>query len=145
MRRVAIYMTLGALAVTVSACGGEEPEPQQVTAVPVTPAGTATPDEAPAGTPNTPDMVAGPGAGAAVSDGLVGTAWQVEGVYVEFRDEDTVFLRGGPLASLAPDGIETRYVLKEDGTLETTIVGVTRTGQWDGETLTIDGSVAELQ
>ncbi len=145
MRRAAIYLVLAAVAVTFSACGGDDPEAKQVTAVPVTPAGTAATDAAPAGAPNTPEMVAGPGAGAAVSDGLVGTAWQVEGVYVEFRDEDTVFLRGGPLASLAPDGIETRYVLQEDGTLETTIVGVTRTGRWDGETLTIDGSVAELQ
>jgi hypothetical protein len=86
---------------------------------------------------------------APASGELVGTKWEMDGIVVDFRDSDTVFLKGGAIAQFAPDGLEADYTLtpNPDGgsTLEANVLGQPVMGIWDGEALTIDGKPVTAQ
>lgn len=131
MYRTLMYVALGAAVLGVSACGGGETEKPKTTA----PA-TRPPAE---GRSNSPSLGVMPTAAS-----LAGSAWMLGDVSIDFIDEDSAYIKGGPLEKLAPEGLEIPYSL-EDGVIEASIMGQTRTGTWDGTTLTIDGSVAELR
>jgi len=73
---------------------------------------------------------------------LIGTEWMVGDYHVAFKDAETVRVKGGPLATLAPNGLDATYKL-EDGIIEVQAMGQTRTGTWDGEELVVDGNVAQ--
>jgi len=74
---------------------------------------------------------------------LTGTKWVYDEIELEFREGNKVFLKGGPLAALAPDGTEADYTL-EDGVFEVVVLGQTYSGSFDGTALTVDGKAAEL-
>lgn len=78
---------------------------------------------------------------AAATDGLTGTKWSHNEIVMEFREGNKVFLKGGPLASIAPAGHETTYALK-DGKLEVEVFDQVHTGTWDGITLSVGGEDA---
>ena len=73
---------------------------------------------------------------------LVGTTWVVGDFQARFLDGDTVFIAGTPLAEIAPAGMEAPYTIA-DGVIEVSAAGETKAGTWDGETLMMDGVVAE--
>lgn len=73
---------------------------------------------------------------------LLGTRWQVGDMLVVFRAEDEVFVQGGPVAELAPDGLEATYRYA-DGVVTASAMGRTMTGVWDGETLVVEGVPAQ--
>lgn len=77
-------------------------------------------------------------------DGLVGTKWTYDEINLEFREGNKVFLKGGPLAALAPDGTEADYTLDGEK-FEVNVLGETYTGTFDGEKLTVDGKEAVMQ
>lgn len=75
---------------------------------------------------------------------LVGTKWQAGEFELNFTDKEKVMIKGGPLAAIAPDGLEATYTF--DGTvLQVTAMGQTKTGTWDGTKLVLDGAEATMQ
>lgn len=73
---------------------------------------------------------------------LIGTTWTLpDGLELSFTDGKTAKVKGGIVASLAPNGIDASFT-HTNGTLEFKAMGQTRTGTWDGEKLTLDGAVA---
>jgi len=91
--------------------------------------------ETPAATPAT-ETPAAPASG-----GLVGTKWDYKGIALEFKEGNKVFLKGGPVESLAPDGTEADYTLT-DNAIEVNVFGQVYSGTWDGTKLIIDGTEA---
>jgi hypothetical protein len=76
---------------------------------------------------------------------LIGTSWLVGDMHVTFENETEVFVKGGMVAEVAPDGLTARYLVKEDGSLEATAMGMTMIGQWDGTHLAVGGVAAQRQ
>lgn len=95
------------------------------------PVEAAAPAEAPM-----PETAAAPAA-----DGLAGTKWTHNGIDLEFKEGSKVFLKGGALAALAPDGYEATYKLA-DGAIEVDVNGQIYSGTWDGANLVVDGTPA---
>jgi hypothetical protein len=90
--------------------------------------------------PDTAVQPAAPAAGAT----LVGSTWKIGEFMATFKDETTVSLKGGALASIAPNGLDAKYTLA-DGKVEVNAMGMTKTGTFDGTALIIDGKAAEKQ
>lgn len=53
-------------------------------------------------------------------------------------------MKGGAIASLAPEGTEAPYKVT-DGVLEVELMGKTHSGTWDGAKLVIEGAEAVKQ
>lgn len=83
-----------------------------------------------------------PAEAVAAMDGLVGTKWVYDGIALEFKEGNKVFLKGGPLAALAPDGTDAAYTLEEGGAFEVTVLGQSYSGTFDGTKLMVDGKEA---
>ena len=115
-----------------------KPAPKAAPALEATPAPAA--ETAPAPVPDTAVQPAAPAAGAA----LVGSTWKIGEFTANFKDATTVSLKGGALASIAPDGLDAKYTLA-DGKIEVNTMGMTKTGTFDGTNLIIDGSTAVRQ
>ncbi|MCF6284982.1 MAG: hypothetical protein L3K26_07315 [Candidatus Hydrogenedentes bacterium] len=81
---------------------------------------------------------------AMMKGGLKGTTWDYQGIVLSFKEGNKVFLKGGPLAALAPDGTEADYTLK-DGVFEVSVLGQTYSGTYADGTLTVDGTEAVMQ
>lgn len=60
---------------------------------------------------------------------------------VTFKDNTTLWVKGGMIAPLAPGGVEGTYTL-EGQTLEVDVLGNKKQGAFDGTTLTVDGKPA---
>jgi len=80
----------------------------------------------------------------ATVDGLVGTKWKYDDIELTFKDDKKVALKGGPLAALAPDGLDADYTLK-DGVFEVSVMGQTYSGTYADGKLTVDGTEAVMQ
>lgn len=76
--------------------------------------------------------------------GLVGTKWEYDGINLEFKEGNKVFLKGGPLAAFAPDGTEAEYTLEGD-TFTVSVLGQEYSGTYDGTKLIVDGTEATMQ
>ena len=81
---------------------------------------------------------------AAPAGGLVGTKWEYDGINLEFKEGNKVFLKGGPLAAFAPDGTEAEYTL-EGEVFTVSVLGQEYSGTYDGTKLTVDGTEATMQ
>ena len=80
----------------------------------------------------------------AAAGGLVGSKWEYDGIALEFKEGNKVFLKGGPLAALAPDGTEADYTLDGEK-FSVSVLGQTYTGTYDGTKLIVDGKEATMQ
>lgn len=80
-------------------------------------------------------------AAAPAADDLTGSKWTYKEIELEFKEGNKVFLKGGPVAALAPEGHETTYTLN-DGKIEVDVFGQVYSGTWDGAALAIDGTEA---
>jgi hypothetical protein len=78
---------------------------------------------------------------APMTDGLTGSKWTYNEIELEFREDGKVHLKGGPVAALAPDGLEAPYTLA-DGNLSVDVFGQAYAGTWDGSVLQIAGENA---
>ncbi|HIJ65507.1 MAG TPA: hypothetical protein HPP77_06090 [Candidatus Hydrogenedentes bacterium] len=76
------------------------------------------------------------------AEALVGTTWLVEEYTVTFKEPPEVHVQGGPLDETDPEGITGEYAF-ENGVVKVNVAGETRTGTWDGESLTVDGLQAK--
>lgn len=81
---------------------------------------------------------------AAPAGGLVGTKWEYDGINLEFKEGNKVFLKGGPLAAFAPDGTEAEYTL-EGEVFTVSVLGQEYSGTYDGTKLVVDGTEATMQ
>ena len=161
MRRIHTYglsLVLAGAVLAFAGCGGKDqpdsdakPEPQQTAAPQTSPMPDTAPD-APA-TPETPatpgDTPAAAEAGATAQAGdaaaLIGTSWLVGDMHVTFKSPTELFVKGGMVAEVAPDGLTAQYTMGPEGTLEATAMGVTMQGTWDGTNLTVGGVPAQPQ
>ncbi len=146
MKKVLATLLAGLCVVVMAGCSGgakeEAAPPARGTAEPPaapapeeTPAaGLSAPGEAPAAAPE-----AAPAAGGTGS--LVGTKWQLGDFTVEFQDESNVLVKGGQIATLMPDGAKGEYKV-EDGKFSVSILGMTKSGTWDGKKLVVDDTEA---
>lgn len=78
----------------------------------------------------------------ASDSGLAGTTWQVGDFSVTFQGPSTIQVTGSKIP--IPGGITGTYKV-ENGAVEISAMGMTRTGSWDGTTLIIDGAEAVKQ
>ena len=72
---------------------------------------------------------------------MVGTKWQLGDFTVEFQDESKVLIKGGQIATLMPDGATGEYKV-EDGKFSVSVLGMTKSGTWDGKKLVVDDTEA---
>ena len=72
---------------------------------------------------------------------LVGTIWEIGEFTATFKEDNTVTLQGGALASIAPEGLDVSYSLRGKS-LEIDAMGMTKSGSFDGTNLIIDGAAA---
>jgi HEAT repeat protein len=91
--------------------------------------GGAPPVAEPAATPTPP-----------ATTGLEGSTWKLGDFELTFKDATTFHLKGGSV----PEGMDVDYKV-EDGVFTATVMDQTKTGTWDGTTLTIDDKKAEKQ
>lgn len=131
MKKVFVTVLAGIFIVAMAGCGG----PKQPPAAP--PAAEA-PAE-PAGESAEAEPAAAEG-----GTGLAGTTWKMDDYVVEFQDESQVLVKGGQIAQLMPDGASGEYKV-EDGKFSISILGMTKSGTWDGEKLVVDGTEAVPQ
>ncbi|MGC9053521.1 MAG: hypothetical protein ACP5KS_06510 [Candidatus Hydrogenedens sp.] len=73
--------------------------------------------------------------------GLIGTFWQFEEFDIRFLSKDKLHIKGGVVNKLSPKGIEAEYKLYDDGVIEIMVLGMIKTGMWDGKKLVIDGLI----
>ncbi|HUW62166.1 MAG TPA: hypothetical protein VMZ06_14280 [Candidatus Bathyarchaeia archaeon] len=156
MRNYGLLCFVLAMVAIFAACSNPEtappPTPQPKTDLPkpapaAAPAPAAEPAPAPAPAPEAapaPDTAAQPAAPAAAAAALVGSTWKIGEFTANFKDATTVSLKGGALASIAPDGLDAKYTLA-DGKIEVNAMGTVKTGTFDGTNLIIDGSTAVRQ
>jgi len=76
-----------------------------------------------------------------VDNKLVGTTWGIDTMMVTFKDDSTVWIKGGLIASLAPGGVEGTYTLTGQD-LVVKVMGNKKEGIFDGTTLTVEGKPA---
>lgn len=148
MKKVLATLLVGVFVVAMAGCSGGAKDD----AAPGTDEGTsAAPAPAPGASPEAaapPEApAAAPGETAAVepaaegSGSLVGTTWQIGDFTVEFKDDSQVLVKGGQIATLMPDGAMGEYKV-EDGKFSVSILGMTKSGTWDGQKLIIDDAEA---
>lgn len=165
MRRLTCPWLLSILAIamlTLAGCGGspevveqeapvEQAPAKSADAPPAAPVPQATEPEAPAQDDSPAAMEPAETAGAIEAGtpgdpaALIGTSWLVGDMHITFESEHEVFVRGGMVADVAPEGLKARYVVREDGSLEATAMGMTMTGFWDGAHLMAGGVAAQRQ
>lgn len=72
---------------------------------------------------------------------LIGTFWRFEEFDMRFFGKDKVLIKGGVVNKLSQKGIEAEYKLYDDGIIEIMVLGMIKTGVWDGKKLVIDGLI----
>lgn len=158
MRNYSLLCVALAMVAVFAACSSPEPAPAptpqpninlpkpapKAAPAPQAPAAAPEPAPAPEAAPAPAlDSAAQPAAPAAGAT-LVGSTWKIGEFTANFKDATTVSLKGGTLASIAPDGLDAKYTLA-DGKVEVNAMGMTKTGTFDGANLIIDGSAAVRQ
>ena len=74
---------------------------------------------------------------------IQGTKWTAGEFTMEFKDDKTVHVNGGPLTMMtAGQGLDAEYTIDGDGKVVITAMGQTREGSWDGTQLEFDGTIA---
>lgn len=124
-------------AVAPDAAPEAAPATEAAPAAPAEAAPVAAPVEAAPATAPAADAAAAPAA-AGDPAALVGTTWKLGDFTINFKDAAKVNIKGGPF----PDGMDADYKV-ENGNLSVSVMGQTKTGKWDGTTLTIDDKAAE--
>ncbi len=156
MKQCLTLMLVVVLSATVVACGGKSEEAAKPRTPTPTPAATPTPAPPPVPSPPAEETATAPAAETGEEEAgeeapkavdplhekLIGTAWMLGDVHVQFLDAEKVVLKGGPLNALAPNGLTANYSYK-DGLVEVSAIGQTKTGTWDGEKLVVDGTVGK--
>lgn len=142
-----VFLCLALAAVTMfAACSNPEPQPKPNDSALPQPAPK---EEAPAATPApapAPEAAPAPEKAepAVVGATLVGSTWKIGEFTATFKDDTTVSLKGGPLAAIAPNGLDAKYTLA-DGKVTVSAMGQTKSGTFDGTNLIIDGDTAVRQ
>lgn len=77
----------------------------------------------------------------ALLESLAGTVWQLGDMEVRFLDQARVFVKGGRIRNLSPQGVTIRYHFQE-GAITASVAGESITGTWDGQRLTFFGAEA---
>ncbi len=72
---------------------------------------------------------------------LVGSYWRFEEFDIRFISKDKVHIKGGVVNKLSSKGIEAEYKIYDDGVIEIMVLGMIKTGMWDGKKLVIDGLI----
>lgn len=72
---------------------------------------------------------------------LIGTFWRFEEFDIRFINQDKVHIKGGVVNKLSSKGIEAAYNIYDDGVIEIMVLGMIKTGIWDGKKLVIDGLI----
>ncbi len=72
---------------------------------------------------------------------LIGSFWRFEEFDIKFLSKDKVLIKGGVVNKLSPKGIEAEYKIYDDGVIEIMVLGMIKTGMWDGKKLVIDGLI----
>lgn len=73
--------------------------------------------------------------------GLIGTFWRFEEFDIKFLSKDKLHIKGGVVNKLSPKGIEAEYKLYDNGVIDIMVLGMIKTGMWDGKKLVIDGLI----
>jgi len=145
-----VFLCLALAAViTFAACSSPEPEPKPseppiATPAPEEKAPAAAPEPAPEPEAAPAPEEAAPAEPAVAGGTLVGSTWKIGEFTATFKDDTTVSLKGGPLAAIAPNGLDAKYTLA-DGKLTVKAMGQTKSGTFDGTNLIIDGDTAVRQ
>lgn len=72
---------------------------------------------------------------------LIYSKWKFEEFDVDFIASDKVLIKGGVVKKVSPEGIVAEYKVYDDGVIEIMVMGMIKTGMWDGKKLVIDGLV----
>ncbi|HOK08244.1 MAG TPA: hypothetical protein PLT82_08545 [Candidatus Hydrogenedens sp.] len=120
----------------LTGCNSKE-QPENVTAEPLLPtAGMMTNNINSNDTEDTNELPQNP-----LHKSLIGSFWRFEEFDMRFLDANHVHIKGGVVNKLSPEGIEAEYKLYDDGILEIMVLGMIKTGMWDGKKLVIDGLI----
>jgi hypothetical protein len=167
MKKIAFFaIVFAAAAVLWAACSGSTPESKAAPSAPAVPSAPAQPPasaSAPAVLPS-PNPAQPQPAQSAVGSGaqsgeaakpaattadpllekLIGTSWQLGDFLVTFQDSGNVVIKGKPVEQIAPSGLPGKYSLN-NGIIEISAMGQSKSGTWDGEKLVVDGMVGKKQ
>lgn len=72
---------------------------------------------------------------------LIGSFWRFEEFDIKFISKNKVIIKGGVVNKLSSKGIEAEYKIYNDGIIEIMVLGMIKTGMWDGKKLVIDGLI----
>lgn len=72
---------------------------------------------------------------------LIGTKWKFEEFDIDFAGIDKLIIKGGIVRKISPEGIVADYKVYDDGVIEIMVMGMIKTGMWDGKKLVIDGLI----
>jgi hypothetical protein len=156
MMRKACAFTMALMLATVGfgSCSKSAEQPKPAAPAPAraeapsAAAQTSAPAPAPESKPATPAAAPATAAAPAAAPqgsgtGLSGTKWMLGDLTVTFKDASTAVVTGGPLAAVAPNGLEASYTLKDNALeVKAPALGITKTGTFDGTKLVIDGKTA---
>lgn len=157
MSRTSTLAAALALTLSLYGCGGSEPapapapepaaevvtQPAAVVEAPVVEEAMPVEEAAPvldgSAEPAAAETVAAPVAADENHTKLIGSKWKLGEFDVHFKDAETVHLNGGPLTMMtAGKGLDAKYAYTA-GSIRINAMGQSKTGTWDGETLSVDG------
>ena len=72
---------------------------------------------------------------------LVLSKWRFEEFDIDFITPNKLLIKGGIVKKVAPEGIIAEYKIYDDGVIEIMVMGMIKTGLWDGKKLVIDGLI----
>lgn len=72
---------------------------------------------------------------------LIGSFWRFEEFDIRFIDANKLHIKGGVVNKLSSKGIDAEYKIYDDGVIEIMVLGMIKTGMWDGKKLVIDGLI----
>ncbi|MBI4556723.1 MAG: hypothetical protein HY706_04000 [Candidatus Hydrogenedentes bacterium] len=107
------------------------PEPTAAAA----PAPATAPAVTPATTPASEPVAATPALATAGANDLLNTTWKIDEYVITFKNAPVIHIKGGILGDT---GMEGTYKF-ENGVVEVSALGQTKTGTWNGGKLVIDG------
>ncbi|HOE65500.1 MAG TPA: hypothetical protein PLO62_03150 [Candidatus Hydrogenedentes bacterium] len=120
------------LAAPLGACS----QPGEKTEILAPPSSTSAPEASSSSAGAEPSTQGADASGAS----LVGKTWQLDKFTLSFTSEKDMIVRGGPVDSIAPNGLTASYSV-DKGIFKAVALGKTYTGTWDGTNLVVDGQV----
>lgn len=133
-----VFCLLLSLLGIITGCSQDKENPEEVKAEPLLPS---------AGTYNQKEDISVEqisGKDESISElhkSLIGTFWRFEEFDIRFISKDKVHIKGGVVNKLSSKGIEAEYKIYDDGVIEIMVLGMIKTGMWDGKKLVIDGLI----